>query len=116
MNKALLDRMASSITLTLDSGKEYVVKPVPVASAEEFATLGITDPDDPKHGVLALVEVNLSTPTIEMLMNNFEPSDVKYDIKSNRFVHWKNPLTDRPLREELWGKLADHLTKDSSNE
>lgn len=111
MNESLLDRLAVDIPLTLDSGKQFVVRPVPIVSAEGFATVGITDPDDPKHGVLALIEVNLTTPTIEMLMTNFEPSDVQYQLQRNRFVHWKNPLNDRPLREELWGKFADHLDK-----
>jgi hypothetical protein len=115
MNKSLLERLAADIPLTLNSGKQFVVKPVPVLSAEGFATVGITDPDDPQHGVLALVEVCLETPNLEMLMTNFEPSDVKYQVQDNRFVHWKNPLADRPLREELWGKLADHLDKESED-
>lgn len=115
MNKSLLEKLEAEIRLTLDSGDQYVVKPVPVQSAEGFVTVGITDPTDLKHGVLALVEVNLETPQLEMLMNNFEPSDVQYQIQDNRFVHWKNPLADRPLREELWGKLADYLDKESED-
>jgi hypothetical protein len=111
MNESLLDQLAVDIPLTLNSGKQFIIKPVPIVSAEGFATVGISDPTDPKHGVLALIEVNLLTPTVEMIMTNFEPSDVQYQIQRNQFVHWKNPLSDRPLREELWGKLADHLDK-----
>lgn len=116
MNKSLEERLSNEISLQLDSGKVYSITPVPVASPDGSVFLSVKDPEDTTHSTLTTVMVRMEVGDLEMVMGNFEPSDVKYDISQNRFVRWVNPLAARPVREELLGKLADTINREESNE
>lgn len=116
MNKALEEILCNEISLQLDSGKVYSVSPVPVASPDGAVFLSVKDPEDINHSTLTTVVVRMEEGGLEMVMGNFEPSDVKYNIQQNRFVHWVNPFATQKERKELLGKLADTINKEDLRE
>jgi hypothetical protein len=116
MKKSLEECFNEEITLQLDSGKTYSVTPVPVVSPDGAVFLSVKDPEDKHHSTLTTVVVRMEDGGLEMVMGNFEPSDVKYDIPKNRFVHWTNPFATREVRKELLGKLADSINKEDTDE
>jgi hypothetical protein len=116
MNKSLEELLCNEISLQLDSGKVYSVTPVPVASPDGAVFLSVKDPEDANHGTLTTVVVRMEEGGLEMVMGNFEPSDVKYSIPTNRFVHWVNPFATKEVRKELLGKLADTINKEDADE
>lgn len=116
MNKSLEEILCNEMSLQLDSGKVYSVTPVPVASPDGAIFLSIKDPEDTNHSTLTTVVIRQEEGGLEMVMGNFEPSDVKYDIPQNRFVHWVNPFAAQEVRKELLGKLADTINKEDARE